>query len=237
MDLRRAKPPVVLWNQFNEPTFHLFCRKFKIYKEKSCNWHCINCGASSHNILPCPSCPDVKFCSSKCLHQALQGHHRYECTMRLYGILRAVNKNVVDGLSVGKLMALRLVTQQPPSFFMNLKDEFNRILVMLDDKTQHKITLDKLNRVTNQRMGKYYDVLNLAASQRSSGREENQMSFAGALMWLLDISNYFSDFKGKWHVAYSSAEFKNLINKIIIKVGSYLSGRGINALSWNFCFT
>ena len=143
--------------------------------------------------------------------------------MRLYGILRAVNKNVVDGLSVGKLMALRLVTQQPPSFFMNLKDEFNLILAMLDDKTQHKLTLDKLNHVTNQRMGKYYDVLNLAASQRSSSREENQMSFAGALMWLLDISNYFSDFKGKWHVAYSSAEFKNLINKIIIKVGSYFS--------------
>ena len=92
--------------------------------------------------------------------------------MRLYGILRAVNKNVVDGLSVGKLMALRLVTQQPPSFFMNLKDEFNRILVMLDDKTQPKITLDKLNRVTNQRMGKYYDVLNLAASQISSSKEK-----------------------------------------------------------------
>ena len=139
--------------------------------------------------------------------------------MRLYGILRAVNKNVVDGLSVGKLMALRLVTQQPPSFFMNLKDEFNRILVMLDNKTQPKLTLDKLNRVTNQRMGKYYDVLNLAASERSSSKEKNQMSFASSLMWLLEISNYFSDFKGKRHVAYSSAEFKNLINKIIIKVG------------------
>ena len=150
--------------------------------------------------------------------------------MRLYGILRAVNKNVVDGLSVGKLMALRLVTQQPPSFFMNLKDEFNLILVMLEDKTQHKLILDKLNRATNQRMGKYYDVLNLAAAQRSSSRAENQVSFANALMWLLDISNYFSDSKGKWHVAYSSAEFKNLINKIIIKVGRYLPGQGYKTL-------
>ena len=142
--------------------------------------------------------------------------------MRLYGILRAVNKNVVDGLSVGKLMALRLVTQQPPSFFMNLKDEFNIILAMLDDKTEYKLALDKLHQGTNQRMGKYYDVLNLAASQRSSSREKNQVSFASALMWLLDISNYFSDSKGKLHVAYSSVEFKNLINKIIIKVGRYL---------------
>ena len=39
--------------------------------------------------------------------------------MRLYGILRAVNRNVTNhGLSVGKLMALRLVTQKPPTFFM-----------------------------------------------------------------------------------------------------------------------
>ena len=98
----------------------------------------------------------------------------------------------------------------------------NMILAMLDDKTQHKLTLYKLNRATNQRMGKYYDVLNLAASQRSSSREKNQVSFASALMWLLEISNYFSDSKGKWHVAYSSAEFKNLINKLIIKVGRYL---------------
>ena len=73
--------------------------------------------------------------------------------------MRAVNKNVVDGLSVGKLMALRLVTQQPPSFFMNLKDEFNLILVMLEDKTHHKLTLDKLSLVTKSAIHQHQTLL------------------------------------------------------------------------------
>lgn len=41
---------------------------------------CENCTEErSHNLIPCPSCTLVMFCSAECQKEALAGFHKYEC--------------------------------------------------------------------------------------------------------------------------------------------------------------
>ena len=172
--------------------------------------HCVNCGVSSLTILPCPRCPDVHFCSPTCLIQNLQGSHRYECDMRLYGILRAINRNVFNDLSVGKFMALRLVTQKPPTFFIKMKENFEELLVI-----SHK---NEINHTTHQKMEGYDAMLKLACAARDEIKIENQNNFAGALIWLLDCSKYFSELPQPTYSTNDCFQLKSLLFRLIIKV-------------------
>ena len=174
--------------------------------------HCVNCGTLSLTILPCPKCPDVQFCSTTCLRQNLQGCHRYECNMRLYGILRVVNKNIVDGLSVGKIMALRLVTQKPPTFFIQYQKEFEELLL----NEQHKNNTNEINHFSLLKTEGYHAMLNLACAPLNASKKEKQDNFAVALLWLLRNSSYFSDLKAASNHSYN--QLKSLLLRLIIKV-------------------
>ncbi|TRY75318.1 hypothetical protein TCAL_00745 [Tigriopus californicus] len=73
--------------------------------------YCHSCAGLLLLALPCPACPDVLFCSLKCLETSLASHHKRECKIRLFGVLKKLAKNV-DKVSFGKIIALRLITQK-----------------------------------------------------------------------------------------------------------------------------
>ena len=181
--------------------------------------HCVHCGAPTLTILPCPNCPDVQFCSIECIKQGLRGPHRYECSMRLYGILRAVNRNVTGhGLSVGKLMALRLVTQRPPAFFMKNKAEFEELLMNCDKITSN----NKFNQSTKGKLDGYHAILNLACTSINAAELEKKTKFALALFWLLESSNYFGVSDDSNLSDGSVKQLKLLIFNLLIKVKSII---------------
>ena len=134
-------------------------------------------------ILPCPVCPDVQFCSQDCLFKSLQGHHKYECRMRLYGILRALNRNTISNeISVGKIVALRLITQKDPRFFDGQRHTFEDLILV--NPSGNKISRK------NSEMDGYDDMLNLACVSIDKKRLQNHKDFATALLWLLQMSGY-----------------------------------------------
>jgi hypothetical protein len=71
---------------------------------------CVECAATSVCPFPCPTCPDVLFCSHQCRRQALDSHHKYECPMRLYALLKTFSHGM-DSTSVGRILPLRLATK------------------------------------------------------------------------------------------------------------------------------
>ena len=71
---------------------------------------CVQCGISNICSFPCPTCPDVLFCSMVCLVKALKSHHQYECPMRFYAILKCIAGVTTDSISVGKMLVLRIAT-------------------------------------------------------------------------------------------------------------------------------
>lgn len=73
--------------------------------------YCHCCSGLLMLALPCPTCPDVLFCSLKCLVTSLSSYHKRECKIRLFGILKKLAKNV-DQVSFGKIIALRLINQK-----------------------------------------------------------------------------------------------------------------------------
>lgn len=75
--------------------------------------------------LPCPNCIDIVFCSKDCQSEALTSYHRYEC-----GILQTIWKS---GVSINASMALRIITQKPLEYFINIRSE------LTDELTYEKV--------------------------------------------------------------------------------------------------
>ena len=176
--------------------------------------HCVNCGISSLTFLPCPFCPDVQFCSTLCLIKNLEGAHKYECSMRLYGILRVVNKYVADSLSVGKLMALRLITQKSMNFFIKWRKDLEELLVNEDSN-------NVINRFTRDKIDGYYDLLNLSYTPVNAKQMERQRHFASALLWLLEVSGYFSELDQQYYSNELCMQIKSLLFRLLNKVDQY----------------
>lgn len=63
--------------------------------------------------LPCPDCERVAFCGEFCKRTALESYHAIECSM-LPALFSA-------GVSITCLIALRIITQQPLKYFINLR--------------------------------------------------------------------------------------------------------------------
>ena len=140
--------------------------------------------------------------------------------MRLYGILRAVNRNVTNhGLSVGKLMALRLVTQKPPTFFMESQKDFDELLTNCDDMACDK----KFNQPTQGKLEGYHAILNLACTSINATQLEIKTRFAIALLWLLERSNYFTQLEQAKFPDDSNTQLKSFILKLIVRVRTIIS--------------
>ena len=82
----------------------------KFLEDKEIDVFCVQCGKSNICSFPCPTCPDVLFCSMVCLEKARKSHHKYECPMRFYAILKYIAGVTADSISVGKMLVLRIAT-------------------------------------------------------------------------------------------------------------------------------
>ncbi|XP_028033447.1 SET and MYND domain-containing protein 4 isoform X1 [Bombyx mandarina] len=77
--------------------------------------HCQNCFLKCPISLPCPKCPNVIFCSDKCLETALKSYHGYECQ-----ILPLIWKS---GCSITCQIALRMITQNKKDYFLSISND------------------------------------------------------------------------------------------------------------------
>lgn len=79
--------------------------------------HCQNCFVKCSIPLPCPKCPNVIFCSDKCLDVALKTYHSFECS-----ILPIIWKS---GCSITCHIALRIITQNNMDYYANLAKDLD----------------------------------------------------------------------------------------------------------------
>lgn len=107
--------------------YQLFCQvgykfNYKLKKNKSINDSVCRLVAP----LPCPSCDRVAFCGEPCRKSALKSYHAVECPL-LPTLFAA-------GVSITCLLALRIVTQRPLKYFLDLRSKLssNRVPTYLD---------------------------------------------------------------------------------------------------------
>ncbi|XP_032793835.2 SET and MYND domain-containing protein 4 [Daphnia magna] len=77
--------------------------------------HCHHCyrPLDLGELLPCPNCTNVNFCSVTCRSEAMAGYHAIECPLLSY--IEAA------GISITCYLSLRMIAIHPPSFFMDVK--------------------------------------------------------------------------------------------------------------------
>ncbi|XP_026323810.1 SET and MYND domain-containing protein 4 [Hyposmocoma kahamanoa] len=129
--------------------------------------HCQNCFIKCPIPLPCPNCPNVIFCSDKCLEIAQKSYHAYECH-----ILPLLWKS---GCSVTCHIALRLITQ-------NNKDYFTSINPNLEQKPSGPYKTDD-----------YRNIYHLVSHEEKRTKQDllQRTEMASFLVKLLEISGYF----------------------------------------------
>ncbi|XP_057377156.1 SET and MYND domain-containing protein 4-like [Daphnia carinata] len=77
--------------------------------------HCHHCyrPLDLGELLPCPNCTNVNFCSVTCRSEAMAAYHAIECPLLSY----------IDaaGISITCYLSLRMIAIHPPSFFMDVR--------------------------------------------------------------------------------------------------------------------
>jgi SET and MYND domain-containing protein 4 len=82
--------------------------------------HCDTCLKRVRTLIPCEHCPNVIFCSEKCLDASKSGYHRFEC-----GILSAIWSSYV---SVTCHMALRVMAQRSCEYFSTIREDLKHTI-------------------------------------------------------------------------------------------------------------
>uniref|UniRef100_A0A182NUN6 MYND-type domain-containing protein n=1 Tax=Anopheles dirus TaxID=7168 RepID=A0A182NUN6_9DIPT len=88
--------------------------------------HCSHCFERIEVLHCCPSCTDVAFCSGRCERNGCGSYHRYEC-----GFLQSLWSS---GASIVSLLALRIITQKPSSYFDDIREELPELTASFTDK-------------------------------------------------------------------------------------------------------
>uniref|UniRef100_A0A182JZM9 SET domain-containing protein n=1 Tax=Anopheles christyi TaxID=43041 RepID=A0A182JZM9_9DIPT len=88
--------------------------------------HCSDCFERIEVLYCCPHCTDVVFCSGRCEKNGCQGYHRYEC-----GYLSSLWNS---GATIVSLLALRIITQKPYSYFEEIRHELPELTTSVTDK-------------------------------------------------------------------------------------------------------
>ncbi|CAH2100286.1 unnamed protein product [Euphydryas editha] len=132
-----------------------------------CKTHCHNCFLKCPIPIPCPKCPNVIFCSDKCLDAALQSYHGYECH-----ILPLLWKS---GCSITCHIALRMITQKTKEYFTKIYND-------LENKTTGLYKTDDYKNI-------YHLVSHEDKRQKQDFLHRTQMTIF--LLKLLELSGYF----------------------------------------------
>ncbi|MPC41412.1 SET and MYND domain-containing protein 4 [Portunus trituberculatus] len=77
--------------------------------------HCQKCFKTTKAPIPCKKCSSVLFCSVECRQNSF--FHTIECPI--------LDLLVGSGMSINCFLALRLVTQKPVSYFLDMKEKLN----------------------------------------------------------------------------------------------------------------
>ena len=133
---------------------------------------CVQCGKSTICPLPCPTCPDVFFCSTFCVQNALKSHHKYECPMRFYAILKCIAGSTKDSISVGKMIPLRIATMY-----------HDDIIDIIGDFPNSIVHMNVENRSTSEFKSAFCQLMCLF--QRPNQPEDRDTTFFEALADLL----------------------------------------------------
>ncbi|KAI5633459.1 SET domain-containing protein [Phthorimaea operculella] len=129
--------------------------------------HCQNCFVQCPIPLVCPNCPNVIFCSEKCLDTALKTYHGYECP-----ILPVLWKS---GCSITCLIALRMITQYKKDYFTNIAKD-------LEEKPTGPYKTED-----------YKNIFHLVSHEEKRTKQDllHRSEMAAFLVKLLEISGYF----------------------------------------------
>ena len=90
--------------------------------------NCLNCLASCHLPLPCPSCTSALFCSLACRTKALDSHHRFECRLGLADLAIEEERRKLNTSTVasGLFMVVRVLTQKTWDHFLKHKEKVEK---------------------------------------------------------------------------------------------------------------
>uniref|UniRef100_A0A182QBG1 MYND-type domain-containing protein n=1 Tax=Anopheles farauti TaxID=69004 RepID=A0A182QBG1_9DIPT len=88
--------------------------------------HCSDCFERVEVLFCCPNCTDVVFCSGRCERNGCESYHRYEC-----GFLQSLWSS---GATIVSLLALRIITQKPCSYFEDIREELPALTASFTDK-------------------------------------------------------------------------------------------------------
>ncbi|XP_047035670.1 SET and MYND domain-containing protein 4 [Helicoverpa zea] len=129
--------------------------------------HCQNCFIKCPIPLPCPKCPNVVFCSDKCLETAQKSYHGFECH-----ILPLIWKS---GCSITCHIALRMITQRK-------KEYFTSIIQDIDTKVSGPYKTDD-----------YRNIYHLVAHEDKRSKLDflHRTQMTAFFVKLLEVSGYF----------------------------------------------
>ncbi|KAF6199419.1 hypothetical protein GE061_007445 [Apolygus lucorum] len=77
------------------------------------NNHCLHCYTRLKRVVPCPTCSGVAYCSAPCAN-AGQVYHQWECPF--------MELMIGSGMSVSAALSMRMITQSPIEYFIQLVD-------------------------------------------------------------------------------------------------------------------
>ncbi|XP_049820348.1 SET and MYND domain-containing protein DDB_G0273589-like isoform X2 [Aethina tumida] len=141
--------------------------------------NCQHCVTSVGVPVACRNCAHVVFCSIECENKANDGYHKIECA--LSPILAAAQA------SVNCCLALRIITQNPLSFF---KDQYKKFKPYLKLNCQKKRINKKVYKSDD------YDNLFFLCRNESSRPKSESLHFmmiASFLLKLLKQTEYFGE--------------------------------------------
>ncbi|KAL5241356.1 hypothetical protein ACI65C_008766 [Semiaphis heraclei] len=113
--------------------------------------HCTNCFVRLVAPLPCPDCERVAFCGELCKTTALKSYHTTECSM-LPALFSA-------GVSITCLIALRIITQRPLKYFLDLQPKLLNHTQRPRGKHQPDDYINLYELVTHREMRSVQDIL------------------------------------------------------------------------------
>ncbi|VVC29601.1 Tetratricopeptide repeat,Tetratricopeptide repeat-containing domain,Tetratricopeptide-like helical [Cinara cedri] len=135
-----------------------------------CHTHCTDCFAKLVAPVPCPGCNRVAFCGDRCKRVALKSYHAIECPL--------LPTLFATGVSITCLIALRIITQQPLRYFVDLQPKLNHMQTPCGKREPEKY-VNLYNLVTHRRLRSVQDIL-------------HRTHVAAFYLYCLKKTNYFA---------------------------------------------
>lgn len=138
--------------------------------------HCQACFKRCNLPIACTRCADVIFCSKKCLNDAMNTFHKFEC-----GIMQHLWNS---GISITCQMALRIIAQKSVKYFLHMKNKL--------EMQRKKVDYSKIDSLSND---DYRRVFVLVTHEKDRTFEDifHRMTMATFLTYCLKTAGFFEE--------------------------------------------